>query len=657
MFTLPHVFANGALFQGNASLSITGQASPNAAVTGTITRSGTAICSALTETDADGRFTLSLHTPSPSFDPCTVTLTCGEDVHIMEDVLFGELWLASGQSNMEFANDSNPKCKDMYAEVAQKTIRVYHVDYPSFGAEGAFPWDPDTMMTGHWISSDDGKNLGHVSALGLKFVNDLYDFLNFDADVPADVPVGFLNATWGGTSMPSWFRLSELEKETDLCERMKKLGNYPTPENWNTRGGGNFQQTCSQYNVKIAPLEGVKVRGVIWYQGENECGGQYWHRMYADYLRAYHRMYTRLFAAYPGDFMMISSLIYPWTYGGSGECNVGYLNDAFVETALESPDKFAYAPIGDLEPVWSYHQGNHPIHPANKYEVGARMARLALTNVYGDTGMKSPAYLDQVQHIHNRMVLTFKGGYGNLHVGHTPGEALHGLYIAGDDGIYLPAEYDIADNNILCIWNDAIPEPKHAAYAVQSLDVKCNLFCGDCPVTPFFTDKETYINIEQKPWYDTSVNSRWASRLRGDILDLFFHPVFHPIPGSEVCCDTAFRCQSNGSIRVCSEDDEKTFGCYVKSYPYGRLDLQKFKGLRVNLYNTGSMTAELVLTTADGDTVLPFKKLEHIGYGWDRYEAVFGELADTEITRMTFRFTRDSDRFHFVNMERIRLTK
>ena len=653
MFTLPHVFTNGALFQGNASLNITGQASPCTAVTAKIAKDGMGICSALTKTDANGRFTLSLHTPAPSFDTYTITLTDSDEVRTMNDVLFGELWLASGQSNMEFANASNPGCKDMFAEVAPKTIRVYHVDYPSFGADGDFPWEPDNLMTGHWISADDDKHLGHVSALGLKFANDVYDFLNKNADVP----VGFLNATWGGTSMPSWFKLAELEKEPDLCERMKKLGNYPTHENWNTRGGGNFQQTCSQYNVKIAPLEGVKVRGVIWYQGENECGGQYWHRMYADYLRAYHRMYTRLFAADPSRFMMISSLIYPWTYGGSGECNVGYLNDAFVETALEAPGKFAYAPIGDLEPVWSYHQGNHPIHPANKYEVGYRMARLALTNVYGDEGMKAPAYLSDVKQVGNTLQLTFSGVCGSLRVGQNPGDALHGLYIAGDDGIYLPAEYEIISADTIAVRNDAIDAPKHAAYAVQSLDVKCNLFCGEYPVTPFFTDKETYINIEQKPWYDTSVNSRWASRLRGDILDLFFHPVFHPLTGSEVCCDTAFKCQSNGSIRVCSEDDEKTFGCYVKSYPYGKLDLQKYKGLRVNLYNTGSMTAELVLTTADGDTVLPFKKLEHIGYGWDRYEAVFGELADTEITRMTFRFTRDTDRYHFVNMERIRLVK
>ena len=653
MFTLPHVFTNGALFQGNASLNITGQASPCTAVTAKIAKDGMGICSALTKTDANGRFTLSLHTPAPSFDTYTITLTDSDEVRTMNDVLFGELWLASGQSNMEFANASNPGCKDMFAEVAPKTIRVYHVDYPSFGADGDFPWEPDNLMTGHWISADDDKHLGHVSALGLKFANDVYDFLNKNADVP----VGFLNATWGGTSMPSWFKLAELEKEPDLCERMKKLGNYPAHENWNTRGGGNFQQTCSQYNVKIAPLEGVKVRGVIWYQGENECGGQYWHRMYADYLRAYHRMYTRLFAADPSRFMMISSLIYPWTYGGSGECNVGYLNDAFVETALEAPGKFAYAPIGDLEPVWSYHQGNHPIHPANKYEVGYRMARLALTNVYGDEGMKAPAYLSDVKQVGNTLQLTFSGVCGSLRVGQNPGDALHGLYIAGDDGIYLPAEYEIISADTIAVRNDAIDAPKHAAYAVQSLDVKCNLFCGEYPVTPFFTDKETYINIEQKPWYDTSVNSRWASRLRGDILDLFFHPVFHPLTGSEVCCDTAFKCQSNGSIRVCSEDDEKTFGCYVKSYPYGKLDLQKYKGLRVNLYNTGSMTAELVLTTADGDTVLPFKKLEHIGYGWDRYEAEFGTLPEAEITRMTFRFTRDTDRYHFVNMERIRLVK
>ncbi|MBQ8512129.1 MAG: hypothetical protein IJ497_05915, partial [Clostridia bacterium] len=216
MFTLPHIFTNGALFQGNACLSISGKASPDAKVTAYIEKNGASFCSALTKTDADGQFTVSLHTPAPSFDTYTVTLTCADNVHTMTDVLFGELWLASGQSNMEFANVSNPGCKDMYAEISAKTIRVYHVDYPSFGADGSFPWEPDTMMTGHWYNADDDKNLGHVSALGTKFVSDLYDFLNRNADVP----VGFLNATWGGTSMPSWFKLEELDKDAALVERM-----------------------------------------------------------------------------------------------------------------------------------------------------------------------------------------------------------------------------------------------------------------------------------------------------------------------------------------------------------------------------------------------------------------------------------------------------
>ncbi len=653
MFKLQKIFSDGALFQADARLTICGEAGENADITAKITGKSGDFSVVSAEADENGKFTIVFpKTPSASFETYEITLhcsKCGSD-YTIHDVLFGELWLASGQSNMELPNSAIPEVHKLYEEIADKKIRVYHVDYPEYGGNGAFPWTPNQMMSGEWMSSVNCTSLDKVSAVGLKFVSDIYDFLNHDANVPA----AFLNATWGGTSMPSWFPLDAIDADASIKEKLQKLGNYPTPENWNTRGDVNFQQTTAQYNVKIAPLEGVTVRGVIWYQGENEAGGEFQNKVYADYLRFYHKTYAERFGADPDNFMMISSLIYPWTYGGSGECNVGYLNDAFIETAVESPDKFAAAPICDLLPSWAYHQNNHPIHPTNKYPLGERMASLALDNVYGrGWEQRSPAHLKSWEICQNRIKLHFDPvGFGL----YLDGERPVGLYVAGEDNVYLPAECCIEhDSDTMEVWCDAISEPKHAAYAIQSLEPCCNIWGGCYPVYPFHTDKENRIKIEARPWYDTFRTSVWASQIHDDVVDLFYHPIWNPEAGSEVCPDRAFTLEGQ-SVRVCS--DKPIFGCYVKSYPYNRLDLQKFGKISVNLYNTNNLSAKLILEWADGAKEIPFVKSCDLYGGWSAYEASLDGIPDgAEIQKMRFRFIQSSCRYHFVNLEKVRLHK
>ncbi|MBE6570514.1 MAG: sialate O-acetylesterase [Ruminococcaceae bacterium] len=652
MFTLQKIFADGALFQANAALEIRGKAGAGAEITGVITKNGETVYRTAAAADGEGQFLLTLQTPEASFAPCEITLTCSCGAeYIMHDILFGELWLASGQSNMELPNAFMTDQQKLYDEIRDFNIRVY--DVPPLNCGDAFPFDPNPMQNGFWVRADDADKLRNVSAMGLKFSAELYSWLNRNAEVP----VGFLNASYGGTPILAWLPKDAVDADQKMKDIFGKFGKYPTPETWNTCGDVNFQQGCCQYNAKIAPLEGVKVRGVIWYQGENETGGEFWHRTYADSLRFYHKTYAERFGAEPDSFMMVSSLIYPWTYGGSGECNVGYINNAFIETALEAPEKFIAVPICDLPPSWACVQGNHPIHPTNKYPLAVRTASLVLDNVYGRSdGQLSPAFLKSWSAEGGRIHLEFDSvGFGLYLDGTHP----IGLYVAGDDNIYLPAECEIsADGCSMDVWCDAIPEPKNAAYSIQSLEPCCNIWGGLYPLYPFYTDKVNYINIEARPWYDTSRTAMWGSRLRGDILDLFYRPVWHPDCGSEVCPDTAFTLEGQ-SIRVAPEDGESAdFGCYIKSYPYNKLDLQKFGKLSVNLYHTGELAACLFIEWNGGGTDICLNRTETLTGGWARYEAVLtGIPEDAEIRKVTFSFHQEKGALRFVNLEKVRLWK
>ncbi|MBQ9995947.1 MAG: hypothetical protein IJP32_06215, partial [Clostridia bacterium] len=190
-----------------------------------------------------------------------------------------------------------------------------------------------------------------------------------------------------------------------------------------------------------------------------------------------------------------------------------------------------------------------------------------------------------------------------------------------------------------------------------SLEPCCNLWGGAYPIYPFYTDKENRITIEARPWYDTFRTSVWGSKMHDDVLDLFWHPIWQPESGSEVCPDIAFTLEGQ-SVRVCTEEDDAEFGCYVKSYPYNKLDLQKFGKLTVNLYNTVNLNAKLILEWKNGAIEIPLEKSADLYGGWHTFEAVLDGIPENaDIKKMTFRFSHTDCRYHFVNLEKVRLWK
>jgi len=544
-------------------------------------------------------------------------------------------------------NSAIPTKDKLYASIRDRHIRVFQVDPAKHLIPNIMPWDPDITDDGFWMNANDTEKLDDVSALALKFVAELYPVLN----AQRDVPVGFLNLTHGGTPITGWMPLEDIDHNPALATRLRELDIYPTQDTWNTKGDLNFQQTSAQYNMRIAPATGAKVRGILWYQGENECAGEFTNHVYADYLRAYHEMYRTRFAAFPDNFLMLSSLIYPWTYGKSGECNVGYLNEAFIETAAESPDKFAYMPICDLNPMWIHHQNNHPIHPGRKYEQAERMAKLALSHQYGIPGQTAPARLERFEIVGSRLRLHFCNVGSGLYI---KGLKPRCLYVAGSDGCYLPADCAVVSPDTLEVWCDEIKSPIHAAFAIQSLEPMCNLYAGDYPLSPFYTDRVNCLSIEARPWYDTGVNAVWGLVEHADAtLDLFYRPVWQALAGSTIRHDAAFTPENIPRLRAAGEGSD--FGCSVRAWPYNRLDFQKYAGMSVDLYNADSTQASLVLETDDSAVTIPFTDAQTLPGAWVRRIARFENLPDAEIRRMKFCFSKPEGILKFVNIHRVRL--
>lgn len=655
MITMSHIFGSDSLFQAGSELSLTGICSENADISLTIfAPSGNVYLKTASTSDSHGAFSVSFRTPEASFGEYKLILRCGEEERVMERVMFGEVWLATGQSNMELTNGFITHHDRFIDSVKEKKIRVWNAFYPEKWGAHEFPFTPDTLSPGEWICADEHEKLCGVSAAGLKFASDIYDRLNENADVP----VGLLNCSWGATGIFAWIPRDYAEANERVLSVLKRLGLYISEDEWNKKGDGNFAQMSAQFNFKIAPLLGTKFRGFIWYQGENECGGEFSNRIYSEYMRVLRQAYEDLFAADKSCFMMISSLLYPWIYSGGGDCHLGYLNSGIADACIREPDKFAAISIGDLEPVWCYHAGNHPIHPTNKYEVGARLASLALTNVYRYCGQKSPAHLTSFEKIDEgrKLRLHFASVGSGLKVGSgDENSSLRCLYVSGGDGIYLPAEYEIISDRVIDVWSDEISVIENACFAFQSLDIKCNLFAGDYPVFPFATDMVNEIHLEQHRFYDTSDNIVLSHKCHDPVWDLFYHPMWKGYGETDVCVDKAFRHSAEASIRVSA--DEKKFGCYTRSYPYNRLDLGGFSFLEVSFYGMKETACKLILESDESRTETEFIKLRDISDGWERYRAALDKIPAGEIKRMGFEFSDGKNDYHFVNFERIRLIK
>ena len=149
MLKLPHVFSSGALFLQNAPLTVCGFADAGAEVCAALTgEGGMCFSSAVGAADDTGAFALTLSAPPGSDCAWRMTVAAGAERHVMEDVLFSALLLASGQSNMELENAKQPEYDAFLQTLSDCTLRVYHVYNIDGGSAGMFPAEPDSMARG-----------------------------------------------------------------------------------------------------------------------------------------------------------------------------------------------------------------------------------------------------------------------------------------------------------------------------------------------------------------------------------------------------------------------------------------------------------------------------------------------------------------------------
>ena len=400
-----------------------------------------------TTTSTNGKWKLQLTTPTAG-GPYNITIK-GSSTVTINDVLIGEVWVCSGQSNMQIplrgGLDGNFIEGGLDAIVNSKNDRIRF-----FTVKQNSSLKPLDNVKGRWEKAAPSTS-GSFSAVGYFFAQQLEKVL--------DVPIGIVVTAWGASSVEAWTDSSTLN---DLglgpAEKLVKM---------------KQQSPSVLYNAMMHPLIGYGIKGVLWYQGETNRSN------FSEYEKIVNAMVTSWRDQWNiGDFPFYYAQIAPFNYGKN---NSAFLREAQLKSSqnLQNAEMVVTLDVGDCT----------QIHPSKKREVGKRLSYIALAKDYGISGydFKSPTltnYFIEDQEI----ILTFSNRV-HLNKNVDPSENFE---IAGTDMVFYPANAVMTSpyhkDQKVRVFSEKVTHPKAVRYGFKNCVLPTLFGRNGLPVSSFRTD-------------------------------------------------------------------------------------------------------------------------------------------------------------------------
>jgi len=476
------VYGSNMVLQRGVPIRVAGKADPGEQVLVTL---GDDSRPAITNGNGDWSVLLSKRDAG---GPLTMTIQ-GKNTLTFDNVLIGEVWACSGQSNMQFPVNAVVNVDQEKAAANYPNIRLLTV--PTVTAQ-----EPQFTFNGQWtVCSPD--TVGGFTAVGYFFGRDLHKELG--------IPIGLINTSWGGTPAESWTSRAVLEADPKLrymvtnwdkiiadypaaikqynevtlpewqkkVEEAKAKGEQPPQQPGTPAGPGNPWQPASLFNAMIAPLTPCRIAGAIWYQGESNAGRAYEYRtLFPAMIECWRDAFDE------GDFpfLFVQLANFMARQDAPGESAWAELREAQLRTLkLDDTGMAVIIDIGDAA----------DIHPRNKQDVGKRLALWALARTYHKHIPYFGPECDDADRAGNKMVLHFDHADGGLVA---KGDVLHGFAIAGRDRKLVWALAKIVGNDRIEVWNPGVPHPVAVRYGWAD-NPDCTLYNGaGLAATPFRTD-------------------------------------------------------------------------------------------------------------------------------------------------------------------------
>jgi len=488
--TLPRFLSDHMVVQRNMPVHIWGMATPGEQVSVTF-RGQTESTSAtnlgrwsvyLKPGAAGGPFDIAIKgaPASASAESPAPTATPGDTLTI-HDVLVGDVWIASGQSNMQFALSGAASAATDLPKASIPEIRLLIVD------DKAADYPQDDLPTTGWAASSP-ESAKEFSAVAWYFAREIHE--------REHVPVGVIDSSWGGTTAEAWTRMTALGQDAQINSLFAARGQMmdqaadtaltvkdedrqraedraqgkPEPqfpwhapfESW---GPANL------WNAMIAPLTGMPIRGAIWYQGESNSGPErapYYDRVMRDMIEDWRHQWG--IGAFPFYYVQIAN------FNAGPDVNWANLREQQRRTLGERNTAMAVTiDIGTPD----------NIHPPDKADVGHRLALAARALDYGESGLEYSGPMFRQATVEGSSIrawfdhakgLTAKGG------------PVTSVEVAGADGKFVPATAAV-DGETIMASSPQVPNPVAIRYGWAN-SPQCNLFNSDgLPASPFTSEK------------------------------------------------------------------------------------------------------------------------------------------------------------------------
>ncbi len=449
---LPKVLGSNMVLQQNADVNLWGKADADAKVTVKVSWDKAKI---KTTADENGNWAVKVATPAGSFDKYTISISDGEEI-VLDNVMIGDVWITSGQSNMEMPVkgwDRQPteNAKEFIFSATKYADQIRMFTVPR---ARSYNEDKEDCVGGEWLCPAP-SSVANMSAVAYTFAYNLVGKVDF--------PIGIITSNWGGTRIESWMPIKALEDvlSKEQLEHKHKIHSIKPSE---------------LYCAMIAPIRKYNARGFLWYQGCSNLGDiDHYDIMQARMVQQWREDWGDTENKMPFYFTMIA----PHSYGNSRA--IAY--PLFVECqqrALANIPNCAMAATTDTgEEVC--------IHPAKKNEVGERMAAFALRDLYGQGGVDvvAPTY-ESYKVDGNSIIVTLKDVGPGLAPGY--GKWVKGFEIAGADKVFHPANAYVHSYREVKVSSDKVKEPVAVRYAFRNF-IPCDLMSVlGLPVVPFRTD-------------------------------------------------------------------------------------------------------------------------------------------------------------------------